>query len=92
MTTVRLVRCTDENDLHEMLEDLQSSGLRVRPWRQGYLASKEYNGVWWLYILWGIFTYGIGSVLYFLYCRKLAGKGDRIYVRMAQGVPTRMQL
>lgn len=50
------------------LEEAHAMGFRVKPYRQGTLVFKPYLGSFWVHTILLVATYGLGNVVYLLFC------------------------
>lgn len=83
MTFNRVVRCYDDEDLKETLEDMQGLGYKVEPWRSGYRVTKPHRGKTWIHVLLALMSWGWMNLIYWGICRS---KRTVYYVRVARGV------
>ena len=66
-------------DYFAYVDSLRAIGYRVKPYREGAWARKNYYGKWWVHLILLFATNGLGNVLYLVYA--YATQSTSIYVR-----------
>jgi len=88
--SIRLVRCFDQEDLVETLEDLQGQGMRCQAYRSGWLLSQpKEKGKIWVHVLLFLWSWGLFNLVYLHVLSKRNRAKQQVYVRLASGVATK---